>query len=218
MAGPLPCARWCLEPRSSPPFDDCHVSRCTLAWEKTQAWVVLSHSEPPVLLGLPSPGEDSGNVGRTQARMRESTAYVMPLSEAAPSRRPHRPPHFWTLRPGSPPGAHLCREVSPGTCWRCRARPRPAAGIGGSPGVPCTSPGRGPFPPAGCAGRWWPGMLGRTGCALITEENACLSPPPPAPLQHGAGQSFLPIPRTDFCGICLQGPPSLPSSPRPWTQ
>lgn len=50
-------------------------------------------------------------------------------------------------------GAHLCRAGSLGTCWRCQARRQPGGGIGGSPGVPCTSPGKGPFLPAGCAGR-----------------------------------------------------------------
>lgn len=32
------------------------------------------HSEPSVLLGLPTPGEDLGKVDRIQARMRESVA------------------------------------------------------------------------------------------------------------------------------------------------
>lgn len=67
---------------------------------------------------------------------------------------PDSPLSLWTFPGGRPcPWAHLCRAVSLGTCWRCRARRQPGAGTGGSPRVPCRSPGKGPFPPAGCAGR-----------------------------------------------------------------
>lgn len=77
---------------------------------------------------------------------------------------------------GKPTGAHLCRGVFRGICWRCRARPRPGAGTGGSSGAPCTLPGKGLFPPAGCAGRLLLGTLGRTRPTLRRRK------PPAAPL------------------------------------
>lgn len=119
---------------------------------------------------------------------------------------------FWTLaRGGLPQGAHLCRVVSLGTCWRCQARLQPGAGTGGSLGVPCMLPGKGPFPPAGCAGLWLLGMLGRTGGEIHGGRYL-------PSLQHRSGPDFLPVPRTDMCGVHLNLPSGLPSSSWPWTQ